>query len=97
MQLTVDLFFWILFQIILQELILELELEKPEERTPLLIETVGNTKIHDKKYPISLITDPLEIEAGNVKWTKTKKLLKRGLKFAAPTLSKRIKTIFDSD
>ncbi len=77
------------------EYILELELEKPSERTPLLIETTGKTKIHGKKYPISLITDPLDVMAGNVKWVKIKRRLKKGLKFAVPTLSKRIQKILE--
>ena len=74
---------------------LTLELQRPPERTPLLIETVGKTTIHEKKYPISLITDPIEVEGGNVKWSLIKKLLKKGIKFALPTLSKRVSALLE--
>jgi len=77
------------------EYIIEIEIEKPLEKTSLLLETSGQTKIHGKKYPISLITDPIDVMSGKIKWVKIKKVLKKGIKFAAPQLSKRVSYLFE--
>jgi len=53
---------------------------------------IGKTKIHVKKY---LINDPLDLIAGNVKWVRPKRMLKKGLKFVAPTISGRLKAALE--
>lgn len=75
--------------------VLELELDKPAELSSLLIEVCGEITIEENCYPISLITDPLDVKAGKVKWIKTKKVLKKGIKFLAPKITKKVSALLN--
>ena len=78
------------------EYIIRLELENPEEPTPLLIESELKPKIHGKKYPVSYISEPIDVKTGPVGWIKAKQILKKGVKFAVPILSKRVGALISS-
>jgi len=46
-----------------------------------MLKAYAETEIDGEQYPIMLMTNPLNIKHGNVRWTKFKKGLKAVLKF----------------
>lgn len=76
---------------------IELKIDTPKEKIPLLLDSRIMIKLRNNMYKISLITDPIQIKMGKVMWVKAKKILnlvlKKGAELILPKISERLETI----